>query len=84
MRRGYHVLACDLRGRGESGGVRDGLGSTERRDMDAIVEYARRRAGSLPLVLHGFGLGASLAIDAAARGVEAVVVIADSPCWLGP
>ena len=79
VRRGYHVLAFDLRGRGESGGVRDGLGGAEQRDVAAAIAFARRRGGPLPLVLHGFGLGAALAIAAAAGGVGAAAVVADSP-----
>ena len=79
LRRGFNVLAFDLRGRGESGGVRNYLGSQERADVAAAVRYARSRAFSLPVVLHGFGLGASLAIVAAAEGVQVEGIIADSP-----
>ena len=79
VRRGYNVFAFDLRGRGESSGRRDHLGSAEQRDVAAAVSYVRRRTGSLPLVLHGFGLGGALAIVAAANGVAASAVIADSP-----
>jgi uncharacterized protein len=77
--RGFNVFAFDLRGHGESTGRRDGLGQAERLDVQAAVAYVRRRTGSLPILLHGFGLGASLAITVAARGIDAVAVIADSP-----
>ncbi|MQA00558.1 MAG: alpha/beta fold hydrolase [Dehalococcoidia bacterium] len=81
VRRGYNVFAFDLRGHGESGGRRDCLGSCERQDVQAAVAYVRRRTGSLPIVLHGFGLGASLAITAVASrgGPEVAGIIADSP-----
>ena len=79
VRRGYHVFAFDLRGRGESAGRRDHLGDQERFDVAAAVTFVRRRTGALPIILHGFGLGASLAISAAANGVEVEGLIADSP-----
>ena len=56
VRRGYSVFAFDLRGRGESSGKRDHLGSAEQRDVAAAVGFVRRHVGSSPLVLHGFGL----------------------------
>jgi alpha-beta hydrolase superfamily lysophospholipase len=80
VRRGFHVFAFDLRGRGESSGRRDHLGQAERLDVQAAVAYVRRRSGSLPVVLHGFGFGASLAVAAAGRGIDVSCVIADSPC----
>lgn len=76
---GYHVLTFDLRGRGESICGRDRLGSHELRDVIAAAEYVRERAGPLPLILHGFGFGGSLAIEGVAYGVPAQAVIADSP-----
>ncbi|MDP6605036.1 MAG: alpha/beta fold hydrolase [Dehalococcoidia bacterium] len=77
--RGFNVFAFDLRGRGESAGVRDRLGSAEQRDVAVAIAYVRRRAGELPIVLHGFGLGGSLAISTVAAGAPADVLIADSP-----
>lgn len=79
VRRGFNVFAFDLRGHGESTGRRDGLGAQERLDVQAAVAYVRRRTGSLPIFLHGFGLGAALAIAVAARGIDVAAVIADSP-----
>ena len=78
VRRGHNVFSFDLRGRGESSGTRDRLGSAELLDVMAAVAVARRRAPELPLVMHGFGLGGSLAIVAAAGDAPASVVIADS------
>ncbi len=79
VRRGFSVFAFDLRGHGESAGHRDTLGRDERHDVQAAVAYVRRRDSRSPVILHGFGFGAALAITAAARGVDAVAVIADSP-----
>lgn len=79
LRRGFNVLSFDLRGRGESGGVRDHLGSQERLDLPAAVAYARGRAPMLPVVVHGFGLGGALAVVGVADGsVDADAVVADS------
>lgn len=79
VRRGFHVLAFDLRGRGESSGTRDLLGGPELLDVVAAVTYVGRRAPNLPVLLHGFGLGASLALAAAAAESPVAAVIADSP-----
>ena len=79
VNRGFNVFAFDLRGRGESSGSRDRLGSGEQRDVAVAIAYVRRRTEGLPLVLHGFGLGASLVISTVAAGAPADVVIADSP-----
>ena len=80
VRRGFHVLAFDLRGRGESPGGRDRLGGPELRDVVAAITYASRRAPELPVMLHGFGLGATLALEAVAVAESRVAaVIADSP-----
>jgi alpha-beta hydrolase superfamily lysophospholipase len=78
VRNGFHVFAFDLRGRGESSGERDRLGSAEQVDLEAAVGYVRRRSGGLPVILHGFGLGAALAIQASAGGLEVSAVLADS------
>ena len=80
VRRGFHVLAFDLRGRGESPGGRDRLGGPELVDVIAAITYAARRAPELPVLLHGFGLGATLAVEAAAAAASPVAaVVADSP-----
>lgn len=78
VRRGYHVFAFDMRGRGESGGRRDHLGSLERFDLLAAIAYARGRSDTRPLLLHGFGLGAALAIQSVAEGEGVQAIIADS------
>ena len=78
VRRGFSVFAFDLRAHGESGGKRDTLGCSERLDIQAAVAYVRRRSTRTPILLHGFGYGAALSLDAVARGVEVSGVIADS------
>ena len=78
LRHGYNVFAFDLRGRGESSGSRDRLGSAELTDVATAVAYVRRRKGQLPVILHGFGLGGALAIQSVANGLEVECVIADS------
>ena len=79
VRLGFNVFAFDLRGRGESAGRRDHLGTTERLDVQAALAYLQRRAGQVPIVLHGFGFGASLAIEATPRVSQIAGIIADSP-----
>ena len=78
LRRGLNVLAFDLRGRGESGGRHNTFGAGERADVSAALAFAEARTSALPLVLHGFGLGGALAIEAAAEGLKVDLVIADS------
>ena len=78
LRSGFNVLSFDLRGRGESSGRRDHFGAAELEDVLAAVAYVQRRT-DLPIVLHGFGTGASLALTAAERQGAIAVVIADSP-----
>ncbi len=79
VRRGFNVFAFDLRGRGESAGRRDHLGTTEGLDVQAAIAYVRRRVGQLPIVLHGFGFGAALAIEGTPGTTGIAGVIADSP-----
>lgn len=78
LRRGVNVLAFDLRGRGESATNRDTFGARELLDVAAAVEFARGRAPELPVVIHGFGFGAALALVATSQGLKADLVIADS------
>ena len=78
LRRGMNVLAFDLRGRGESATNRDTFGVRERGDVAAAVEFARGRAPELPVVVHGFGFGAALALVGASEGLAVDLVIADS------
>lgn len=78
VRRGISVFMFDLRGHGESAGRRDSFGADERLDVLAAVAFVRRRSGAQPVLVHGFGFGAALAIAAAARNTDVTAVIADS------
>lgn len=79
LRLGMNVLSFDLRGRGESEGDDDHLGAAELADVEVALAYARNRGPDFPLFLHGFGMGAALALIVAARHPEVSGVIADSP-----
>tara|TARA_Y100000588_G_scaffold346276_1_gene394166 strand:- start:1206 stop:2099 length:894 start_codon:yes stop_codon:yes gene_type:complete len=79
VRHGFNVLSFDLRGRGESSGCRDHLGSREHHDLDAALDYLWKQENQLPVVLHGFGFGAALAIKVASRRSGIAGIIADSP-----
>jgi alpha-beta hydrolase superfamily lysophospholipase len=79
VRQGFNVFSFDLRGRGESAGQRDHLGATEQVDVQAAIAYVRRRTSRLPIVLHGFGFGAALALQTAPGALDIAGVIADSP-----
>ena len=79
LHRGMNVLAFDLRGRGESAGMRDTMGARELRDVAAAAKFAHQRVPHLPVVLHGFGMGGSIAIVAASLGIDVDLVVADSP-----
>lgn len=78
VRRGYSVFTFDLRGHGESGGTRDTLGRDEKLDVAAAVACVRRRAAGVPVILHGFGFGAAVALAAAANRTEVTAVVADT------
>lgn len=78
VRRGYSVFTFDLRGHGESGGVRDTLGRDESLDVAAAVACVRRRTPGVPVILHGFGFGAAVSLVAVANRTEVTAVVADS------
>ncbi len=80
VRSGLNVVSFDLRGRGESSGQRNQLGAGEIADVIGAVRYARHRS-DVPVVLHGFGTGATLALSAAASQDGVAAVVADSP-WV--
>lgn len=77
--RGCSVFMFDLRGHGESGGRRDTLGRDEILDVASAVACVQRITRGLPVVLHGFGFGAAVALGAAAaKHTEVAGVVADS------
>ena len=76
---GYHVLAPDLRGHGESAEHTGApLGRDLAPDVSAWIDYAESRAGPLPVVVHGYGLGGQVAIYAGASDRRIAAVVADS------
>jgi pimeloyl-ACP methyl ester carboxylesterase len=77
--RGYHVLAPDLRGHGESGDAeRTPLGRELAPDVGAWLDALARRGVALPAAALGFGLGGQVAIYAGARDPRIRAVVADS------
>ena len=72
----HHVLQFDFRGHGESGPGWVTLGSHERRDVAAAVDFLRSR-GLGPIGLFGVSMGAAIAI-VAAPDLPVAAVVADS------
>lgn len=64
---GYHVLALDLRGMGESSRVYNTAGWKESEDVEAAVEYLRSHAPLEKVHIYSESLGAVAAIIAAGR-----------------
>ena len=56
---GYALFSYDLRGHGRSGGARGHISSIEdfMKDIDVLLEQARRRYPGLPVILYGHSLG---------------------------
>ena len=77
--RGYNALLFDLRGHGESGGVRYTLGTAEQRDVLGAVAYledrgfARERMG-----FWSHSMGAATVLLAAAVSPDVRTIVADS------
>ncbi|QDX82128.1 alpha/beta hydrolase [Denitratisoma sp. DHT3] len=67
---GYVTLRPNFRGVGASEGAHD-HGEQETDDQLAVLDYARRRFGELPLVLAGFSFGAYVSTRIAKRLAEA-------------
>lgn len=63
---GFIAVRFNFRGVGESSGVYD-EGNGEVEDVQAIVEYAYREFGKLPLILSGFSFGGYVQARAAAK-----------------
>lgn len=73
----YHLLQFDFRGHGESGEAPITLGTAERRDVAAAVDFMTAR-GFGPIALMGLSMGASAGILAAAE-LPVAAVVADAP-----
>ena len=76
---GYNALLFDLRGHGESGGVRYTLGASEQRDVLGAVAYLKGRGFATERM--GFwshSMGAATVLLAAAVSTEVRTIVADS------
>jgi fermentation-respiration switch protein FrsA (DUF1100 family) len=80
-RDGFSVLMFDFRYRGESEGDEQTLGAKEPWDIEAAVNYLKKRPDVDPrrIGVQGDSLGAAAAILAAAETLEIKGVIADIP-----
>jgi pimeloyl-ACP methyl ester carboxylesterase len=74
----FNVLLLDLRGHGQSEGVRTTIGYEERLDVHAAVDLLVER-GLGPVGVFGMSMGAATAILAAAEDERIAAVVADSP-----
>jgi hypothetical protein len=72
---GYVALRPNFRGVGASAGEHDrGIGETD--DMVAVIDYARRRFGELPVLLAGFSFGGFVQTRVAKRiAAERLVLV---------
>lgn len=77
---GYNVLLFDYRGHGESESVITSAGMAEVRDLEAAITVASLQPETLPgkIILHGFSMGASIALLVLPHP-DVAAVIADSP-----
>lgn len=79
---GYAVMSFDLRGHGNSDGIRGHFASIElvMQDIDELIAAARERYPDVPLFLYGHSLGGVLAINyTLRRKPELAGVVITSP-----
>ena len=77
--RGYNALLFDLRGHGESGGVRYTLGAAEQRDVLGAVAYLKERGfGPEGMGFWSHSMGAATVLLTAAVSSEVRTIVADS------
>jgi pimeloyl-ACP methyl ester carboxylesterase len=77
---GYNVLLFDFRGHGESESIATSGGNAEIRDLEAALAVARQQAETIPgkIVIHGFSMGASVALLLDPQ-TDVAAIIVDSP-----
>ncbi|HEX9134903.1 MAG TPA: alpha/beta hydrolase [Ktedonobacteraceae bacterium] len=77
---GYNILLFDFRGHGESESVATSGGNAEIRDLEAALNVARQQPETLPgkIIIHGFSMGASVALLTDPQTDVAAIVL-DSP-----
>ncbi|ULL14098.1 alpha/beta fold hydrolase [Paenibacillus sp. H1-7] len=75
---GYNVLMFDFRNSGESGGELTSVGYLEKYDLLGAVDWVKANHPE-PIAVHGFSMGASTALTAAAEESAITGIVADSP-----
>lgn len=77
---GCNVLLFDFRGHGESESVATSGGNAEIRDLEAALNVVRLQPEALPgkIIIHGFSMGASIALLADPQPDVAAIIL-DSP-----
>ena len=77
---GYNVLLFDFRGHGESDSIATSGGNAEIRDLEAALAVARQQPETIPgkIVIHGFSMGASVALLLDPQPDVAAIIV-DSP-----
>ncbi len=77
---GYNVLLFDFRGHGESESIATSGGNAEIRDLEAALAVARQQPETIPgkIVIHGFSMGASVALLLDPQPDVAAIIV-DSP-----
>ena len=67
---GIDLMGMDLRGHGNSPGVRGHCAPREAvlKDIDCLITYAENEYPKVPVVLYGFSLGGNIVLDYRARG----------------
>ncbi len=78
---GFNILAVDLRGHGDSGGLFSTGGYFERDDVNQVIDQARAQqpVQSQQIVLFGISLGAAVAAGVAALRDDIAAVVLESP-----
>ncbi|MCR8636862.1 alpha/beta hydrolase [Paenibacillus radicis (ex Xue et al. 2023)] len=75
---GYNVLMFDFRNSGESEGNLTTVGYLEKFDLLGAIDWTRAHHPE-PIALHGFSMGGTVALLAAAEDPQIAGVVADSP-----
>jgi pimeloyl-ACP methyl ester carboxylesterase len=76
----FDVIIFDYRNHGDSEGKVSSLGFNEVRDLEEIVELAKKR-GYRDINILGYGMGANTALELIEKRKDINSIIADSPSW---
>jgi len=77
VRRGYGVLAIDLRGHGRSGGTTNRLGWSGTRDVRAAVDFLKKQPNITAIGALGHSMGGEVLLGASAECPEIRAIVAD-------